>query len=546
MKQFAASFTQITQGCICVVGFRTLALLCCFLLTTTFVVYYGPSNQTPAHISIQRYLGETIDESERLAQEISQSTQTHISNQIKHAVVLASKYSIDRRLLLGDAAAVQNEEFVFNITKVGQKPDTEDEFYIKVVSENTRQVASVQAFEQLCENRTIVDRENGALTPQNPKVGENPVGPRQVMYCKRDYRVSFIPAEGGEHKIVLRVFLEDVPVAIYGQWCNGCPEVNPYYCKREQGSLVEFNIDVAHSENQTSLSGKTMPTCNYTGLREGVWLRKNNTATTTGYFLSGSGTSNTTTTQGDFWTDEYLWVPQRGGLCRPSSVKRQPPQEQVASTLHEKNISKILIAGDSITREFYFDIATFFTPKNSTFAWTSESKQSDHKPTSPMIPNAPQLEYMFHGDSCPGRTSFNRTNSASGTCFGADVLVINHGLWSVYRFTPGDTFSSIERCILQLAASECKDVIAKGRAYYLSMPATSGTPFLRIPERVRRFNSEIGNLAGKYGIKAIDTYHWAQARPEGSEDGTHFGAWGQGPMFLSRTTVDLFLADLLS
>lgn len=98
--------------------------------------------------------------------------------------------------------------------------------------------------------------------------------------------------------------------------------------------------------------------------------------------------------------------------------------------------------------------------------------------------------------------------------------------------------------MLQLLMTECKHVIASGRAYWIAMPASVIAPALRVPTRVRRFNAALGKQAEAQGFHVLDAYHWTQARPEGTEDGTHYGAWCGGPLMLSRTTVDLFLNAL--
>eukprot|EP00123_Amoebidium_parasiticum_P023006 comp9995_c0_seq1/m.4872 comp9995_c0_seq1/g.4872 ORF comp9995_c0_seq1/g.4872 comp9995_c0_seq1/m.4872 type:complete len:594 (-) comp9995_c0_seq1:69-1850(-) len=461
-----------------------------------------------------------------------------------------------KRLEVGQA-------FNITITKTCQLPDTEDELYVKIISTNMRQVARVHVGKQRCLNHTVADRDNELMTPQNIEIGENEFGPREEVVCEKNYTISFIPYEAGMHTFVLRVFLQDVPTLLYNQSCSNvnCTERTAKYRTHEDGTLAVFSLmaaDSRFSRDQDLLSncvqhGQTV-TLNYTGLQRGVWVRKSQAGRMFPEQLlyssiSDNNTANVTESL-NYWSDSFIWMPQahmNQFLYCPimdvvANMKRQSQPEDIASALKAVNISKMFIAGDSITRELYADLAMLLAPPNITFEYGD--KWLYHHQTTNVIENAPTLDFRFQGYICSSQ--LKPPGNGTGQCWGADVIIIDHGLWSVYQHTPAETLQSLETCMLKVIAKECGNVIRRGRAYFLSMPATSNSNFLRIPHRVRHVNAATEQLVARYGFKMVDTYHWSHGRPEGNDDGDHYGYWSGSPLYLSRTTVDLLLSDLLA
>eukprot|EP00123_Amoebidium_parasiticum_P014486 comp22517_c0_seq1/m.34125 comp22517_c0_seq1/g.34125 ORF comp22517_c0_seq1/g.34125 comp22517_c0_seq1/m.34125 type:complete len:536 (-) comp22517_c0_seq1:238-1845(-) len=429
------------------------------------------------------------------------------------------------------------EIFKFSITNKNQEPGTQDELYIKVVSENTRQVATVVPGPIICVNTTETDGGDELITPQNSWKDQEPtLNERNVYQCSRKYVVSFIPAEVGAHKLVFRLLMKDVPTPHLVAPCQGCPPDNPSYRTRRNGTLAVVPMSVSPGR----VSSASLPVCNYSGLSEGVWFKKGNLPPRL------AGMFATTLADG-FWLDPFVWVPAIGGLCSPRATalsKRQLSAESVIAALQRADVSNILILGDSITREFYYDLALLLSQPESPFEWGSVEKSQDHRPVTPMRPGAPQLQYKFFGNTCP----LPVINNTEQRCSETDTIIVSHGLWSVFYRTADVTLSEIRTCILEPLVRECHHVLANGKAYWLAMPSTPSTSYYRIPERVRQWNQQIEQLVISYGFKVIDTYHWSQGRPEGSGDATHFGAWSKlaFPLYLSRATLDLWLADVLS
>eukprot|EP00123_Amoebidium_parasiticum_P021624 comp70709_c0_seq1/m.48112 comp70709_c0_seq1/g.48112 ORF comp70709_c0_seq1/g.48112 comp70709_c0_seq1/m.48112 type:complete len:658 (-) comp70709_c0_seq1:116-2089(-) len=486
-----------------------------------------------------------------------------LHSEVSGEIELAYRYRIQKRVLmldgsgdptlLGTRAPTVGTPFSFDLTNTDQEEGTADTLYIKVVSENTRQVAEVvtgNVTKFITKRMNAKEWQDPLFTPQLSMI--RPMGEGKHMAhtvrLNRTYTANFTPAEPGQHTIVVRLLLKNVP-----DWHNNATNqtdpVEPaysagkFYRRRDEATLITFDIFVhPRPQNQDTTDhamSPPLPKCNYTGMSRGVWVKK-------GSPLAAQFSS----TVDRFWTDSHIWVPAPGAMCQHVGLARPLPQQPAISLMRLKNIKKIVMIGDSIIRELYLEVSTFFTWNHEPFNWKYASKTHAFHDTlrEDVAPGAPEISFRWWPEATrPPPVDFEKN------CYNADVVIFGHGLWSLrWGYTPEQLTDFLtNRVFEQVFLPGCKRAIEEGRGFFVSVPA-SPLPQLSVRTfpRIRRFNSVLADWAAQNKLKLIDMFHWSEARPEGTDDGTHFGNSEYNEvgaaLRLGRTTMDLWLNSLLN
>lgn len=183
-------------------------------------------------------------------------------------------------------------------------------------------------------------------------------------------------------------------------------------------------------------------------------------------------------------------------------------REEVLATLAGK---VIMFAGDSTVREIYTELVSLMlNATDKAVVWPNKDKHADLE----LI--AENITALFYWTPTIGTLQTRLVNSSGRD---VDHIIAGVGAWHVWRDNITE-YAHVLQKILHLPKSK--------HMSWLGIPYPVSLPGLRVPGRVRAWNTVTRDILEDSNVQYIDYYGLTRARANESDGNIHYGYWSGG------------------
>lgn len=207
------------------------------------------------------------------------------------------------------------------------------------------------------------------------------------------------------------------------------------------------------------------------------------------------------------------------GNNKKQSTITSKSREEVMSDLAHKTV---MFAGDSTIREIYTELVSLML--NSTdkaVVWPIKDKHAD------LVVQAKNITAMFYWTPTI-QSLYKRMVQISSQISDQDITIAGVGAWHVWHENITEYAATLRKIRL----------IAPEHMSWIGIPYPVSLPGLRVPNRVRAWNSVTQDILQEYSVKFVDYYGITRTRAHESDGNIHYGYWSKaGPGNCTRAAL---------